>query len=144
MQDKMEHGMTFLKEQHMIELLALHDYIARRDEDCTQDDPDYSEHTTTSYQGSTMQESRGHEHQPFKTVPNPLINRTMKVNLKGFQPFTSEVMSTQLPRRWKWPNLEKYAGTSDPETNVKAYMTQANFFSKNMVVHCCSTPLWWE
>jgi len=39
----------------------------------------------------------------------------MKANLEGFHPFSPGVMNTQLSRRWKLPNLEKYVGTSDLE-----------------------------
>jgi len=73
--------------------------------------------------GSSWRETRGHEQIPFKAVPNPPINETMKVNREGFHPFTSEVMRAQLPQKWKWSSLEIYDGTSDPEAHIKAYMT---------------------
>lgn len=31
--------------------------------------------------------------------------------------------------------MEKYSGTLDPKVHFKAYITQAQLFSKNMVVH---------
>jgi len=85
-------------------------------------------------------ETRGHEQIPFKEIPNPPLIETMKDNLEGFHPFTSEVMGAELPRKWKWPSLGKYNGTFDPEAHIKAYMTQANLFSRNMVVHCILFP----
>lgn len=83
-----------------------------------------------------MTESQRYEHQPFKAMPNPLLNKMMKANLEGFHPFTPGIMKTQLPRKWKWPSMEKYGGTSNSKAHVKAYITQANLLSENMVVHC--------
>ena len=84
---------------------------------------------TITTQDSLGQGSWGYEHQPFKALPSPLVNRAMKANLRGFHPFTKEVMKAQLPQRWSWPNLEKYSGTSHPEAHVKTYMMQAQLFS---------------
>jgi len=89
---------------------------------------------------SPWRETRGHEQIPFKVVPNSSLNEMMKVNLEGFHPFTSEVMRAELPKKWKLPSLGKYNGTSDPEAHIKAYMTQANLFSWNMVIHCRLFP----
>jgi len=55
--------------------------------------------------------------------------------MEGFHPFTIDVMEVQLPDKWKWPKVDSNNGTSDPDAHIKAYMTQANLFSRDLRVH---------
>jgi len=53
MQEKMEHDMASLKEQHKVELMTLHDQMARRDDNHTQGDLQYSGHIVESQRVSS-------------------------------------------------------------------------------------------
>jgi len=52
----------------------------------------------------------------------PLLNETMKANLASFHPFTPKVTKVQLPKKGKWPSIEKYDASSDPKEHIKAYL----------------------
>jgi len=60
--------------------------------------------------------------------------------MEGFQPFTARVMEAQLPDKLKWPKVDSYDRTSDSDAYVKAYMTQASIFFRDMRVHCRLFP----
>jgi len=49
-------------------------------------------------------------------------------------------MEAQLPDKWKWPKVDSYDGTLDPDAHVKAYMTQVNLFSGDLRGHCRLFP----
>jgi len=49
--------------------------------------------------------------------------------MEGFHPFTTEVMEAQVLNKWKW-SKDSYDRTSDPNADIKAYMTQAHLFSR--------------
>jgi len=89
---------------------------------------------------SSWRETQGYDQQPFKEVPTPALNKTMKANLVGFHPFTPNLMGTRLPQKWKWPSLKKYNGRLDPKAHIKPYSRQTNLFSEDLVVHCRLFP----
>jgi len=60
----------------------------------------------------------------------------MKENIEGFHLFKLEVMATQLPNKWKWPNMIKYESSSNSEAHAKVYLTQVRHFSEDSGVHC--------
>ena len=72
---------------------------------------------------------------PFHQTPTAHLNAELEEYMKGFHPFTVEVIKAQLPEKWKWPKVDSYDGTSDSDAQVKAYMTQANLFSRDLRVH---------
>jgi len=76
----------------------------------------------------------------FQSMPTPRLNPEFEAYMEGFHPFTTEVMRAQLHEKWKWPKVDPYDGTSDPDAHVKAYMTQANLFSGDLRVHCRLFP----
>lgn len=73
-----------------------------------------------------------------------VINRgplkLMRTNMASFHPFMVEVIKAQLPNKWKRSCAEKYNDSLDLKAHVKAYVTQLNFFSKNLGVHCKLFP----
>jgi len=51
------------------------------------------------------------------------VNQELEAYMEDFHPFNAKVMQAQLPEKWKWPKLDSYDGTLDPDAHVKAYMT---------------------
>jgi len=77
----------------------------------------------------------------FQHTLTPRLNPELEVYMEGFHPFMTEVMRAQLPEKWKWPKVDPYDRTSNPDAHVnKAYMTQANIFSGDLRVHCRLFP----
>jgi len=76
----------------------------------------------------------------FRQTPTSHLNAELEAYMEDFHPFTTEVMEVQLPNKWKWPKVDSYVETSNPDTHVKAYMTQTNLFSGDLGVHCWLFP----
>lgn len=49
-------------------------------------------------------------------------------------------MQAQLPDKGKWPKLDSYDWTLDPDMHIKAYMIQASLFFDGLRVHCRLFP----
>jgi len=76
---------------------------------------------------------------PFHQTPTPRLNVELEAYMEGFHPSTIKVMKAQLPKKWKWPKVDSYDGTSDPDAHVKAYMIRVNLFSGDLR-HCRLFP----
>jgi len=62
--------------------------------------------------------------------PSRMIIRT-----EGDFPFTSFILETPLPDRWKMPVFDKYDGTTNPDTHLRT-------FSNQMMFHAVNDPIW--
>jgi len=53
----------------------------------------------------------------------------------GSSPFTSYILETPPPEKWKMPTFDKYDGTTDPDNHMWVFMHQ-------MMFHAVSDPIW--
>jgi len=53
----------------------------------------------------------------------------------GSSPFTSYILETPLPEKWKMPTFDKYDGTTNPDNDMRVFMHQ-------MMFHAVSDPIW--
>ncbi|XP_027927449.1 uncharacterized protein LOC114184336 [Vigna unguiculata] len=53
----------------------------------------------------------------------------------GFSPFTSYILETPLPEKWKIPTFDKYDGTTNPDNHMRVFVHQ-------MMFHAVSDPIW--
>jgi len=59
----------------------------------------------------------------------------MIVHAEGSFPFTSFILETPLPNRWKMQTFDKYDGTTNPDNHMRT-------FSNQMIFHVVSDPIW--
>ncbi|XP_027911682.1 uncharacterized protein LOC114170403 [Vigna unguiculata] len=59
----------------------------------------------------------------------------LPIPASGSSPFTSYILETPLPEKWKMPTFDKYDGTTDPDNHLRVFMHQ-------MMFHAVSDPIW--